>query len=688
MARPDLKSLLQSVAAHTQFPPFVWLYRALYALAVWLCARRLGRMGGVRSIYLRRGLASGRAVYGLSDIDLLVMLDEDAPDDTAGRVRRQYALLRRLVPMLPPEEELALYEPEQFRRLYERSPFYRLRFDRGRRAWRRLRGDDIFSLLPPGEDHERELAAQELRPAWDYLSQELLPGDERPGFLRRYVAQKWIAEAARVALLTAGKPAPEGRKEATAEAAALLPEAAGAMTAFGRSFDPDALLGAFVQLARAACRDRPVPATAAVTMRIEGAPREAVELLLPAGALIAMERACAALPGIERAVLVPRLCFDAIGTLDLEPGEFAGATVDAFDLALLGRQLPPAEALREFNRALEPFRARRQRLLLRRRPGALAAARPGMDGQGRGRRAGVLRRPGVGCAIGGHPATGRPGARSNARSSSRTRCKRALGRCSTCSAAGTPSACRCGDFLTLFFEAGRATLLAASTVEVPVTSGQVVEALCRLTPWAEDVLHSIHEEYAREARGLPSEAHRYSRWMAAYAAGLRGLLDRPGGVAEPVDCPARTELTISVVIPTRNRADRLRRALQSLAAQQRSPDQVVVIDNASTDETPSVARSFADALPLDVTREETVGIPQARNTGVARCTGDIVAFLDDDCEAEPGWLAALEAPFLKDPRLGCVGGLLAPFKGRRGLISRFFDERLRGALGGEEARPP
>ncbi len=160
MAGQNLKNVLQSVAVRTQFPPFVWLYRALYALAVRLCARRLGRMGGVRSVYLRRGLASGRAVYGLSDIDLLVMLDGDAPQGTAGRVRRQYALLRRFVPMLPPEEELALYEPEQFRRLYERSPFYRLRFDRGRRAWRRLRGGDVFDLLPPAEDRERELAVQ------------------------------------------------------------------------------------------------------------------------------------------------------------------------------------------------------------------------------------------------------------------------------------------------------------------------------------------------------------------------------------------------------------------------------------------------------------------------------------------------------------------------------------------------
>ena len=158
MASSDVKRLLQRVAVRTQFPPFVWLYRAIYALALRLCVRRLGRIRGVRSIYLRRGLASGRAVYGLSDIDLLVMVDKDADGGAAGRVRHQYGLLRSLIPMLPEEHELALYDPAQFRMLYERNSFYRYRFDKGRRDWRRLRGEDIFAILPPYVDDERRLA--------------------------------------------------------------------------------------------------------------------------------------------------------------------------------------------------------------------------------------------------------------------------------------------------------------------------------------------------------------------------------------------------------------------------------------------------------------------------------------------------------------------------------------------------
>jgi predicted nucleotidyltransferase len=697
VARPDLKRLLQSVAVRTQFPPFVWLYRALYALAVRLCVRRLGRIRGVRSIYLRRGLASRRAVYGLSDIDLLVMVEKDAQGSAAARVRRQYALLRRLIPMLPDKEELALYDAEQFRLLYERSPFYRYRFDRGRRDWRRLRGDDVFELLPPYVDQERELAVQELRPAWHYLAQELLPDDARPAFVRRYVAQKWMGEAARVALLSAGRQAPGRPEAAVAEAAALYPQIAGKLEAFRLPFNrrsapgsvsADDLLSSYVYLARAAFSVRPVQVSAVRKLRVERAPREAVELLLPGGALATVERACAALPGIERAVLVPRLCFEEIGTLDMEPGEFAGASVDAFDLVLVGRQLPPAEALRELNRALEPFRPAVNAFFC---DGALALSlRPGR---------GLTVKDAAGapeffaCLSSAEPLEGilqMAGAAEADRwfergDSLAFRARSILDRLDGGDAFRLPMR----SFLTLFYEAGRAALLAAqpagSVVRVPVSSGQLVDALAELTPWAGDVLRRIHAEYRREVRGEPSEAVRYTRWMAAYAGSLRGLVGSPAAAAE-VKGPARMELTISVVIVTRNRAAMLRRALESLVAQRRPPDQVVVVDNASTDGTLSVALSFADTCNLELVREETVGISYARNTGVARSTGDVVAFLDDDCEAAPGWLAALEVPFLKDPNVGAVGGVLAPFEERRGLIARFFDGRLDAALAGGSAR--
>jgi len=102
------KNTLQCIAVCTQFRPFTWLYRVLYTLAIRLCVRRFRRISGVRSVYLHRGLASSRPIYGLSDIDLLVVIDNEQHQRVAARVQYQYELLRRIIPMLA-KGELALY---------------------------------------------------------------------------------------------------------------------------------------------------------------------------------------------------------------------------------------------------------------------------------------------------------------------------------------------------------------------------------------------------------------------------------------------------------------------------------------------------------------------------------------------------------------------------------------------------
>ena len=125
--------------------------------------RRLRAIQGVRAVYLRRGLAGRSPFYGLSDIDLLVMIDNRSDERRATRVRYEYELLRRRIPMLV-EDELALYRPSEFQALYENSTFYRNRFEDGRREWRRLYGEDIFRYLPNGEVDQSSLALQELLP--------------------------------------------------------------------------------------------------------------------------------------------------------------------------------------------------------------------------------------------------------------------------------------------------------------------------------------------------------------------------------------------------------------------------------------------------------------------------------------------------------------------------------------------
>ena len=88
------------------------------------------------------------------------------------------------------------------------------------------------------------------------------------------------------------------------------------------------------------------------------------------------------------------------------------------------------------------------------------------------------------------------------------------------------------------------------------------------------------------------------------------------------------ELRVSVVIPTYNCASFLVEALESVIAQTRSADEIIVVNDGSTDETEEVLQPYADRILL--LGQENRGVSVARNNGIARATGDWVAFLDAD----------------------------------------------------------
>lgn len=119
-------------------------------------------------------------------------------------------------------------------------------------------------------------------------------------------------------------------------------------------------------------------------------------------------------------------------------------------------------------------------------------------------------------------------------------------------------------------------------------------------------------------------------------------------------------MKISVIVATRDRAGNLGGLLESLAAT--SPPtggwELVVVDNGSSDGTRAVvaAAQRGGGLPLRYYVEPVPGKPQALNTGVARASGDILVFTDDDCIVAPDWLVAIAAEFDADPHLGGVGG--------------------------------
>ncbi len=137
-----------------------------------------------------------------------------------------------------------------------------------------------------------------------------------------------------------------------------------------------------------------------------------------------------------------------------------------------------------------------------------------------------------------------------------------------------------------------------------------------------------------------------------------------------------TNFIVSVVIATRNRAESLRDTLDSLTRQSRKPDEVVVVDNASSDHTRDIALNFVDSLNLKYVYEAKRGIPHARNAGIQNAGGDIIAFIDDDCVADENWLRQLEIPFIKDPHVGVVGGEISYFKIGDDMLEAFYIQNM------------
>ncbi|MGH9185265.1 MAG: glycosyltransferase family 2 protein [Acidimicrobiales bacterium] len=118
---------------------------------------------------------------------------------------------------------------------------------------------------------------------------------------------------------------------------------------------------------------------------------------------------------------------------------------------------------------------------------------------------------------------------------------------------------------------------------------------------------------------------------------------------------------IAVVVPTYGRPDLLPRMIAALEAQTLSPDrfEAIIVDDGSTDDTSLVLEKLgADtAVALRTLRlEPNRGAAAARNAGWQASAAPLLAFTDDDCVPEPGWLDAGLAVLEDDTRIGIVQG--------------------------------
>jgi cellulose synthase/poly-beta-1,6-N-acetylglucosamine synthase-like glycosyltransferase len=128
---------------------------------------------------------------------------------------------------------------------------------------------------------------------------------------------------------------------------------------------------------------------------------------------------------------------------------------------------------------------------------------------------------------------------------------------------------------------------------------------------------------------------------------------------------------IAVVVPVRNGAAMVTGCVAACLAQTLPPEELIVVDNGSTDQTAVVAARAG----ATVISEPQRGSYRARNLGWRSTTSEIVAFTDVDCLPDPTWLRELVQPFA-DPSVVAVGGAIVQHEltsaSQRWIVERRF----------------
>lgn len=163
-------------------------------------------------------------------------------------------------------------------------------------------------------------------------------------------------------------------------------------------------------------------------------------------------------------------------------------------------------------------------------------------------------------------------------------------------------------------------------------------------------------------RGLPKVDELTMAGLPQLANAVRDIADQP---------------FVSVVLCTRNRPEGAMQTLRDLARLDYAHYEVIVVDNAPSDEATrdAVMAEFADDARIRYVRESKPGLSRARNRGVSESKGGIVAFTDDDVFVDRWWLQGIVKGFSHSSNVGCVTGLI-PSASLDNEVQLYFDRRV------------
>ncbi|MCO6509869.1 MAG: glycosyltransferase [Aridibacter famidurans] len=139
-------------------------------------------------------------------------------------------------------------------------------------------------------------------------------------------------------------------------------------------------------------------------------------------------------------------------------------------------------------------------------------------------------------------------------------------------------------------------------------------------------------------------------------------------------------MKISVVIPTYNYGRFIGEALESLRAQTRSPDEIIIVDDGSEDNTEEVVLRFGEEVRY--LKQQNSGVCVARNRGVEETSGDLIAFMDADDIWDASKLDKQTAIFESDPEVGLVHCGMREFDSDTGEVTNVYLDGEEGWIAG------
>ena len=127
----------------------------------------------------------------------------------------------------------------------------------------------------------------------------------------------------------------------------------------------------------------------------------------------------------------------------------------------------------------------------------------------------------------------------------------------------------------------------------------------------------------------------------------RTRCSRPLSESTPV---SGASVLVTLIVTVKNEESCIGRLLDSIRAQTRWPDEIIVVDGGSTDRTLELLATGCDDLPLTVISRPGASISEGRNITLSRASGEIVAVTDAGVWLDPAWLEEIVAPFERDDR--------------------------------------